>query len=303
MGNVRSTYDLLNLVSLESGNEDWTEGIYDGDPDVSYGEAQRRQHDYLLDEIQCKRGSKILDVGCGYGTLLEVAEERCAEAYGITVSQRQLEWCQRKGLNVRLLDYRNSESVWQWFFDGIIANGSVEHFVQPQDAVNGAQDEIYTDMFRTFYGLLNPNSESRKVATTIIHFNEKVNPEEVIRGPYAFRSGSREFHLGFLKQAGAFYPVHGQLERNAEDLFELEREVDGTNDYHLTSEEWLPILKRTYKSPRILARALCMFFRRPLHTISGIDALCVSQSWSWQFRPDEEGNTPMSLFRHTWRAI
>ena len=35
-----------------------------------------------------------------------------------------------------------------------IANGSIEHFVQVEDALEGKQDEIYKKMFQIFYRIL-----------------------------------------------------------------------------------------------------------------------------------------------------
>jgi cyclopropane-fatty-acyl-phospholipid synthase len=78
---VRDCYDLLDL-SPAGGVEDFTEGIYESDPDRSYLEAQRLKNEYLLDEVECRQGSRILDIGCGYGTLLEAARRRGAAGGG-----------------------------------------------------------------------------------------------------------------------------------------------------------------------------------------------------------------------------
>src|SRR5437667_12714457 len=57
-----------------------TEGIYHGKPETPLEEAQTNQHDYLLDQIQCRPGTRVLDIGCGYGKLLERARQRGAAA-------------------------------------------------------------------------------------------------------------------------------------------------------------------------------------------------------------------------------
>jgi cyclopropane fatty-acyl-phospholipid synthase-like methyltransferase len=81
---VAHCYSAVDRVFPACGLYDLTEGIYDGDPAVSYEQAQARQHAYLLDQAHCTAGSRVLDLGCGYGTLLEHARARGAEGVGIT---------------------------------------------------------------------------------------------------------------------------------------------------------------------------------------------------------------------------
>ncbi|MCK5199864.1 MAG: class I SAM-dependent methyltransferase, partial [Spirochaetales bacterium] len=162
---VVSCYSLLDLTVTE-GIEDYTEGIYDGDVNISYKDAQRNQGNYLLDEVRCRKESRILDIGCGNGTLLELIRERKAVGSGITISQPQVSRCKRKGLEVYLMNYRDIPKKWNNQFTGIIANGSIEHFVQPQDVIAGRQDEIYRELFEICCRILNQSLKNGRFATT-----------------------------------------------------------------------------------------------------------------------------------------
>ncbi|MBU1697139.1 MAG: class I SAM-dependent methyltransferase, partial [Proteobacteria bacterium] len=155
---VVSCYSLLDLT-VTAGIEDYTDGIYEGDVNRPYKDAQRIQGNYLLDEVRCRKGSRILDIGCGNGTLLELIRERNAVGSGITISQPQVNRCKRKGFEVYLMNYRDIPKKWNDQFEGIIANGSIEHFVQPQDVIAGRQDEIYRELFEICCRILNPSSE------------------------------------------------------------------------------------------------------------------------------------------------
>src|SRR5439155_3886268 len=133
---------------------DFTEGLYGGDPRTPLEQAHANQHEYLLDQIQCGPGSSVLDVGCGYGTLVARARRRGAKAVGITLSPEQVRRGRRAGLAVRLLDYKALGPEWDRACDGVIANGSAEHYVQPRDALAGRADDTYRHFFRTAHRVL-----------------------------------------------------------------------------------------------------------------------------------------------------
>ena len=80
---VTTCYAAFDAFFPRFGLFDMTEGIYDG-PDTTYERAQANQHDYLLDQARCGPGSRLLDLGCGYGTLLERARRRGVDGVGIT---------------------------------------------------------------------------------------------------------------------------------------------------------------------------------------------------------------------------
>ena len=69
-GTTVDCYEFLDRMFRQAGVLDYTEGFYNGDSTLSYEQAQHNQICYLLDQIECRKGSRILDVGCGNGTLL-----------------------------------------------------------------------------------------------------------------------------------------------------------------------------------------------------------------------------------------
>jgi len=82
----------------------------------SLEEAQLRKVHTLLDRLELKPGQRVLDIGCGWGTLAIEAAKRGASVVGLTLSTEQQAWAERKiaeaGLSdrveIRLQDYRES---------------------------------------------------------------------------------------------------------------------------------------------------------------------------------------------------
>src|SRR5438105_15562760 len=79
---VSTCYSTFDAFFPAFGFFDLTEGIY-GNRDISFEQAQINQRDYLLDQVRCGNNSRILDIGCGYGTLLRQAADRGADGTGI----------------------------------------------------------------------------------------------------------------------------------------------------------------------------------------------------------------------------
>jgi cyclopropane fatty-acyl-phospholipid synthase-like methyltransferase len=297
---VADCYDFTRITSL-AGLQDYTEGKYDGDPSISYEIAQRNQHNYLLDEVGAGEGFRLLEVGCGLGTLLEVARERGVRRVGITISEDQVAKCRAKGLDVRLHNYRNLPSEFDGAFDGAIANGSIEHFCQPGNALAGKQEAIYREMFGIFGRVLDSTSEFQKVATTVIHFcDEPVDARKFLKHPFLQLRDSEGFHFAVLHRGyGGYYPFGSQLEDCAGGKFDLIKEVDGTADYHTTSEYWAREFRRAFFTNLRFVGALSkLFLKRPAHTVWMAMSQTGPTSWAWQFRGE---NPPTKLLRQTWK--
>jgi cyclopropane-fatty-acyl-phospholipid synthase len=310
---VRRCYDLLTVVPA-CGLTDFTDGKYVGDRNdpTDYLSAQERQAEYLLDQANCGRNTRVLDIGCGYGRILEHAARRGARASGITISPPQVAAGRARGLDVRELNYRHifgeadssrpstfkdGEASWEHAFDAVVANGSLEHFVQLADAVAGRTDEIYDEMFAICRRLL---ADGGRFVTTAIHFSSvgQFNPAEIALGHRAHPRGSDAYQYAMLVELfGGWYPEPGQLERCAQPYFELIEEEDGTHDYHLTSEYWQRRFFRSLAySPRVWWALFRQLTRRPRAAWEMFQLQVFDQSWPWQFRPP----APMRLWRQTW---
>ncbi len=296
-------YTFFDAVFPACGLLDYTEGMYHGDPATPFDVAQRNQIRYLLDEVGCQRDFRLLDVGCGNGNLLDEARLRGARAIGITISPEQVRLCRERGLDARLIDYRDLGGDFTEQFDAVIANGPIEHFVEPEDDAQGRSDAIYRRMFEILHRMIDPGSQSRKLVNTTINFVRKPEPANLTKSPWSFPRGSDAYHWALLERSfGGFYPAMGQLESCAAGYFELEKTVDGTYDYHLTSEEWLRRVKaearRLGKLPALVARSLPFLVRHPAQCATMLWCMLGSQSWNWQFRTSDP---PTRLLRQTWR--
>ena len=284
-----------------SGFDDLTEGMYEGDPRRSYEEAQARKASALLDRAACGPGSRLLDIGCGYGRILKAAAARGAVATGITVCPKQARRGRRAGLDVKLQNYKTLGPDWNGRFDAVVANGSLEHFAQPADAAAGRDSEIYRHFFATAHRLIGPGTATGRLVTTAIHVPHRPDPNEWLRRPSDFPRGSAQFHFARLR-ARVWRMVSGAgpapgLRRG---YFSLVDEEDGTEDYRLTSEAWLLGVRRRLRSLGGLSvwlRALVGAARRPIHGAQFYLCELSSESWNWQFRGEP---APTRLLRQTW---
>ena len=83
-------------------------------PDQSLEEAQHRKIALLLDRLQLEPGRRLLEIGCGWGSLAIAAAKRGVAVTGLTLSEQQKAWADDRiaeaGLSdliaIRLQDYR-----------------------------------------------------------------------------------------------------------------------------------------------------------------------------------------------------
>jgi len=94
-------------------------------------EAQSRKIHALLDRLQLKPGQRLLEIGCGWGSLAEIAaRDYGVEVVGLTLSSEQKSWADARmararladKVSIQLLDYRDVEG----HFDAVASVEMVE---------------------------------------------------------------------------------------------------------------------------------------------------------------------------------
>jgi cyclopropane-fatty-acyl-phospholipid synthase len=103
-----------------------------GGTEVSLEQAQEAKHALVFDKLGLQPGQRLLDVGCGWGSMVRHAARRGVRSLGVTLSRQQAEWGRRaiveEGLQhlaeIRYLDYRD---VPETDFDAISSIGLTEH--------------------------------------------------------------------------------------------------------------------------------------------------------------------------------
>src|ERR1700754_107820 len=139
------TYSLIDKIFRLSLGElaDFSGAKYDGDFSLTLEQAQRRKHEYVAEQIGIGPGRRVLDLGCGWGPLLDAIRKRGAVGVGVTLSSAQAEACRRHGLDVHLSDARRVTRESFGPFDAVASLGAFEHFCSPEEYRAGRQEEIY----------------------------------------------------------------------------------------------------------------------------------------------------------------
>ena len=197
---------------------------YFATPDDSLDAAQERKLDLICRKLRLRPGDRLLDIGCGWGSLiLHAATHYGVRALGVTLSPSQAEVARRRlaeaGLDgtceVRVADYRE---LTEGGFDAVASVGMYEH-------VAGADYGTYA---RTVARLLTPGG--RFLNHGIAH----IRP-----GP----DHDRTFMRRFVFPDAELKPVTQILAALEEGGFEL-RDVESLREHYvLTLRGWLANLE------------------------------------------------------------
>ncbi|MCX4098527.1 class I SAM-dependent methyltransferase [Nocardia sp. alder85J] len=209
----------------------WADG--DEDADDALDLAQRRKLDYLLDGAGLTTADRILDIGCGWGSLMRRAAGRYPQARvtGLTLSRDQFDYARTHPadrIDVRLEHWNAHRG--ERPYDAIFCIGALEHFVR-----FGRSRQERTATYRAFFthchDLLRPGGGL--VVQTIGKGNRPLDENALA-------------DVQFL--ADEIFPESepprlAELAHAAEKLFEIRSVVNDRSHYALTCAHWLRRLR------------------------------------------------------------
>ncbi|MFD6231024.1 class I SAM-dependent methyltransferase [Streptomyces sp. NPDC060232] len=196
-------------------------------PGSTLEQAQHDKLDLVCRKLALKPGDRLLDVGCGWGSMaLHAARAHGARVTGVTLSREQAVYARKRAadegladlVEIRIQDYRD---VKDGPYDAISSIGMAEH-------VGAAR---YRDYARTLHSLLRPGG--------------RLLNHQIARPPEADEAAYRvdEFIDAYVFPDGELSPVGttvGELERAG---FEV-RDVEALREhYGLTLRAWVARLE------------------------------------------------------------
>lgn len=232
------SYSLTDrVVRLALGElADFSNAKYDGDFSLTLEQAQRRKHEYVAEQTRIGPGARVLDLGCGWGGLLNYVRSIGATGLGVTLSSAQVKACRRHQLDVRLQDARQVTRGNFGGFDAVASLGAFEHFCSPEDYRAGRQEAIYRQLFEHIAGLL--PDHGRLYLQTMVFGRNMIPIDEVDRRAPRH---SDAWVLAVMQAAfpGSFLPFgQEQVIACAQPHFRLHSSQSGRLDYIETIRQW-----------------------------------------------------------------
>jgi cyclopropane-fatty-acyl-phospholipid synthase len=254
------TYSLTDRVFRLSMGElaDFSGAKYDGDFSLSLEQAQRRKHEFVAEELGVGPGRRTLDIGCGWGALLDFIRRRGGAGVGVTLSSAQLAACRRHGLDVHLADGRKLTRDRFGPFDAVASLGAFEHFCSPEDFTAGRQAELYRAIFERIASLL-PHG-GRFYLQTMVYGRKMIPTEQAVAALDVLPPEHTDaWYLALLSRQfpGSWLPSgREQVVRCAEPHFRLLSSASGRLDYIETIAQWNARIGRRSLRKSLLKLAL-----------------------------------------------
>ncbi|SCF88056.1 cyclopropane-fatty-acyl-phospholipid synthase family protein [Streptomyces sp. Ncost-T10-10d] len=256
--------------------------------DGNLEDAQRDKLDLVCRKLALKEGDRLLDVGCGWGSMaIHAAREYGARVTGVTLSVEQAAYARKRiaeegltdRIEIRVQDYRD---VRDGPYDAISSIGMAEH-------VGSVRFREYAD---DLYALLKPGG--------------RLLNHQIARRPEKDESAYHvdEFIDAYVFPDGELAPVGRTVTTLEEAGFEA-RDVESIREhYALTLRSWVTNLEKNWDravrmtSPgrarvwRLYMAASALSFE---HNKIGVNQILV-------VRPAEGGSSRMPLRARDWTA-
>jgi cyclopropane-fatty-acyl-phospholipid synthase len=198
------------------------------DPTYTLEDAQRDKCELVCRKLGLKPGDRLLDVGCGWGSLvIHAAREYGVHAVGITLSQQQAELARKRvaaeGLTelveIRVQDYREVDDE---PYDAISSIGMAEHVGNVQ----------YAEYAANLFTLLRPGG--------------RLLNHQITRRPGRANPNERTFIQAYVFPDGELLPVGSVISRLEEAGFEVRDDESLREHYARTLRQWVANLEAAW---------------------------------------------------------
>ncbi len=270
---IQYHYDIGNefLALAQEGGRNYSCAMYQGND--THEQAQIRKLDYHIDQIQARGAERILDIGCGWGSLLNrlVTTADVKQAVGLTLSKEQLRYIgetyHHPDIDVHLQNWQDYQP--EQAFDGIISLGAFEHFAK----IDEDKVEAYRHFFKKCHEFLKP--EGRMSLQTMGYGD--VPRDRKHNDLFIAREVFPESDLPYL----------ADIVRASEMLFEVELVRNDRKDYVRTMRSWFENLRANRDKALKLA---------PLDVLTRYERMYRTMSYSFDLGA-------FALYRITFRRI
>jgi cyclopropane-fatty-acyl-phospholipid synthase len=211
----------------------WTD---DADPAYSLADAQRDKIDLICRKLDLRPGQRLLDVGCGWGSLaIHAAREYDVRVVGITLSPEQADFARKQiaeaglteQIDIRVQDYRDLDDG---PFDAISSVGMAEH----------VGSEPYRDYARILFTQLRPGGRLLNHQIAALHQVGRVDPGR--------RGQGRSFIDAYVFPDGELVPLGATVSLLEQAGFEV-RDVEALREHYArTLRAWVANLESDWRT-------------------------------------------------------
>jgi cyclopropane-fatty-acyl-phospholipid synthase len=127
---------------------------FDGDFSMTTEAAQLRKYEFIEKYCNIKKGTKMLDIGCGWGHFVDYLTKKGVDAHGVVLAKGQADACIKNGLKVKHMDSKQITPDTFGKFDVVTAMGSPEHLCSVEEYAAGKQKQIYDTYMKQVADLL-----------------------------------------------------------------------------------------------------------------------------------------------------
>jgi cyclopropane-fatty-acyl-phospholipid synthase len=219
--------------------------------DDSLEAAQVRKLDYHIEQAQAPHSARVLDVGCGWGSMLQrlVLEHGVESATGLTLSDAQYQKIQADavpGVTVRLESWQEHKP--ETPYNAIISVGAFEHFVRPE-LTPREKIAAYREFFRFCHASLQP---TRRLSLQCICYG-------------TLRAGQINPFIAEMIFPESDLPYPWEVLEAADGLFEVVQLRNDRTHYRRTCREWYRNLEaRREQAVALLGEAKVEHYERYL---------------------------------------